>query len=125
MSKKSIIEQCREDVNKTVPVMLMASYLYYCRDLDPPLSDQDFDQICKLALDNWKKVKHPHKRLIKRSNLEAGSLYNLVERKYPLIVRGAALLWYDLQNGKATVTNDGVVSYRDCNPTRRAYKRSR
>lgn len=77
--------------NRLIPYYLMSSYLYYHKD-QSVLSDADFDKICLRILREWKDIKHPHKRLVKRSSLEAGTGYNI--KKYPTIVKSAAILWY-------------------------------
>lgn len=89
----SPLEACRANPNLCVPYILMASYLYYHKDVSPPTSDTEFDTICKLALDKWDEIRHRHKKLIKRDDLRAGTLYSLPEHKYPLIVKGAAYMW--------------------------------
>ena len=62
----------------TVPLYLMMSYAYYKED-KPIASDGTFDEVSKLMLKNWKKIKH-HKELINLDNL-----YYL--GKYPTIVK--------------------------------------
>ena len=69
---------------------MMCSYLYYQKD-ESVISDELFDQICKKILDNWKDIKHPHKRRIKKSDLEAGTGYAI--KKYPSIVMSSADRW--------------------------------
>ncbi len=77
-------------INRLVPVYLMSSYLYYKKD-QSKLSDGEFDMLCKRMLDNWKQIKHPHKNLIKKKDLEAGTGYAI--RKYPTIVMSSAERW--------------------------------
>ena len=69
---------------------LMASYLYYKKD-ETVISDELFDQICKKILANWKDIEHPHKKRIKRGDLEAGTGYAI--KKYPSIVMSSAERW--------------------------------
>ena len=52
-------------INRLVPVYLMSSYLYYKKD-ESKLTDGEFDMLCKRMLENWKDIKHPHKKLIKK-----------------------------------------------------------
>ena len=77
-------------INRLVPVYLMSSYLYYKKD-QSKLSDGEFDMLCKRMLDNWKQIKHPHKNLIKKKDLEAGTGYAI--RMYPTIVMSSAERW--------------------------------
>ena len=77
-------------INRLVPIYLMSSYLYYRKDTSK-ISDGEFDLLCKRMLENWKEIKHPHKRLIKKKDLEAGTGYAI--RKYPTIVMSSAERW--------------------------------
>lgn len=70
---------------------LMASYLYYRYDTSV-IPDSDFDSICKRLLEEWDQIEHPHKHLISRGDLEAGSGFAL--KDYPAMVQGAAWHWY-------------------------------
>lgn len=79
-------------IDRLVPIYLMSSYLYYKKDTSV-LSDDQFDMLCKRMLDNWSKIKHRHKRLIKKHDLEAGTGYAI--KKYPTIVMSAAERWKD------------------------------
>lgn len=87
------LKRCVENPNMTVPYLLMASYLYYIKDESPPLADHEFDWLCSYAKQNWKRIQHPHKHLIRKSWLDSGSLYQLADRDYPLMVKGAAFSW--------------------------------
>ena len=87
------LKRCVQNPNMVVPYLLMASYLYYCKDEAPPLQDHEYDWLCSYARQNWSRIQHPHKRLIKKSWLEAGSLYKLREDEYPMMVKGAAFSW--------------------------------
>ena len=77
-------------INRLVPIYLMSSYLYYRKD-ESKLSDGEFDMLCKRMLDNWKQINHPHKRLIRKKDLEAGTGYAI--KKYPTIVISSAERW--------------------------------
>ena len=77
-------------IHRLVPIYLMSSYLYYRKD-ESKLSDGEFDMLCKRMLDNWKQIKHPHKRLIRKKDLEAGTGYAI--KKYPTIVMSSAERW--------------------------------
>ncbi len=91
-----ILRTCSRSPNLCIPYLLMASYLYYIMDEASPLEDYEFDRLCRIAARNWSRIQHPHKRLIKRAWLGAGSLYQLRLKDYPLRVRSAATAWLDL-----------------------------
>lgn len=77
-------------IHRTVPIYLMSSYLYYKKG-ENVISDGEFDMLCKRMLENWKQIKHPHKKLIKKKDLEAGTGYAI--KKYPTIVMSSAERW--------------------------------
>lgn len=77
--------------NRLVPYYLMSSYLYYRKD-KAVLSDTDFDLLCKRILREWEDIKHPHKKLIKKDALGAGTGFNI--KRYPTIVMSAAEMWH-------------------------------
>ena len=79
----SIIKaKIKGDISMSVPLYLMMSYAYYEED-KPIASDSTFDEVSKLMLKNWKKIKHNHKKLINLDNLKAGTYLG----KYPTIVK--------------------------------------
>ena len=63
---------------------LMCSYAYYKQD-DPLVSDEEFDELAKYLLENWKTVDHPHKWYIKKADLKAGTFLG----RYPTMIPGA------------------------------------
>lgn len=63
---------------------LMSAYAYYVED-DPLISDAEFDELSKFILDNYDDMKHPHKHLVTKHDLKAGTFLG----KFPLIVIGA------------------------------------
>ena len=72
--------------NACISWWLMASYVYY--DLGRNLmSDQQFDALTLRIKDEWDFIDHPHKHLIKDTNLEAGSGFDI---KYPSITKYSA-----------------------------------
>jgi hypothetical protein len=71
-------------INLTVPWYLLASYAYY-KDDDPIISDSAYDGLSTYMLNNWKRIKHPHKTLIKKGDLDAGTFLG----DYPSIVQSA------------------------------------
>ncbi|WP_287799783.1 DNA ligase LigA-related protein [Acidiphilium sp.] len=81
-------ENCiAESVNMLVPWYLVASYAYYHLD-NPVLSDGCFDRLCQRFAEAWDQVEHPHKHLVDRESLAAGTCL-LAEDKFPEIVKGA------------------------------------
>jgi len=79
------------NANRLVPYFLMSSYLYYRKD-KAVLSDTDFDLLCKRILAEWKDIEHPHKKLVSKSALVAGTGFSI--KKYPTIVMSSAEKWY-------------------------------
>ena len=77
--------------NRCVAFYMMSSYLYYEKDKNV-ITDSLFDQICKKILKNWDKIDHPHKKLIDKKSLEAGTGYYI---KYTNMIKGAAESWYN------------------------------
>lgn len=75
--------------NAIVAWWLMASYLYYHTD-QVLITDGCFDELCRDLLARWDEIEHPHKHLIDRAALEAGTGYHLREADYPRMVIGAA-----------------------------------
>ena len=63
---------------------LMCAYAYYEQD-DPLISDQEFDELAKFILENYDAIDHPHKHLVTKDNLEAGTYLG----EYPNMVIGA------------------------------------
>ena len=63
---------------------MMASYAYYVED-DPIITDAMFDQCAKNILEHWDTLEHPHKHLLSKDMLEAGTYLG----KYPEIVKNA------------------------------------
>ena len=69
---------------------LVHSYLYYIMDRTV-ICDAEYDQICKILYENFDNLPdHPHKRLLDRDALRAGSGYHLKDEDYPLIVKNIA-----------------------------------
>lgn len=76
---------------------LMASYLYYHEDCSL-VTDRLFDDLCADLLQRFKHITHPHKRLIDKDSLRAGTGYAIKRNQYPQMCVGAAyrLLDYNL-----------------------------
>lgn len=67
---------------------LMCAYAYY--EMDTPLiSDKEFDNLSKWLLSNYDYIEHPHKTLISKDDLNAGTYLG----KYPEMVKGAVNSW--------------------------------
>jgi len=62
----------------------MCAYAYYVED-KPLIQDDEFDQMAKFILHNWNAIDHPHKHLITKGDLEAGTYLG----EYPEMVKGA------------------------------------
>ena len=71
--------------NQLVSWFMMASYAYYQLNINL-MSDYDFDFLVLRLRSEWDKVDHPHKKLIKKTNLDAGSGYDI---EFPSMVKGA------------------------------------
>ena len=71
---------------------LMCAYAYYKED-DPLISDAEFDELAKWLLENYDHVDHPHKHLITKSDLEAGTYLG----EYPNMVIGAVKNYKKMQ----------------------------
>ena len=69
---------------------LIHSYLYYIK-MTPIITDSDYDTLSKNLLNDWDSIEHPHKHLIDKSALTAGTGYYLLDADYPLIVKSTAL----------------------------------
>jgi hypothetical protein len=77
--------------NLLVPWYLMASYLYYVRDVSI-LSDAMYDRICFELDENFSRINHWHKSYVDRKQLKAGTGFALKWDKMPDRIRGAANL---------------------------------
>ena len=71
-------------LNLTIPFYLMASYAYYKLDKSI-ISDQAFDDLAKVMLENWEMIEHRHKSFINKEDLSAGTFLG----KYPSMAIGA------------------------------------
>tara|TARA_Y100001973_G_C4915260_1_gene193821 strand:- start:104 stop:394 length:291 start_codon:yes stop_codon:yes gene_type:complete len=82
---KTTEEVRKMNSGQLVSWFMMASYAYYQLDVNL-MSDYDFDFLVERLRNEWDNVNHPHKDLIKKTNLDAGSGYDI---DFPTIVRGA------------------------------------
>lgn len=77
------------NLTRLYQVFLVASYLYYVRD-ESPIPDSVFDEVCRYLLDGWNDFDHPHKHLISKSDLKAGTGFAI---KFPMRVVQAGEQW--------------------------------
>ena len=82
---------------------LVHSYIYYHLD-GSIISDGKYDEMAKYILEHWNELEHPHKKLIDKSSLEAGTML-LREDEYPTIVKDTARM---VKNGLIE-TEDSVT----------------
>ena len=67
---------------------LVHSYIYYHLD-NSVIADSEYDKMAKYILEHYDELDHPHKHLISKDALEAGTML-LREDEYPAIVRDTA-----------------------------------
>ena len=73
--------------NQLVSWFMIASYAYYHLDTQV-MSDYDFDLLVRRIKYNWDNIDHPHRSLIKKTNLDSGTGYDI---EFPSIVKGATI----------------------------------
>ena len=84
--------------------ILASSYIYYCDNATPLLSDGCFDWACKTLLERFDEIPEHSKLkgLITEDGLRAGSFYNILSNHYPLwMVRMAQEMSKGLDKGVA------------------------
>jgi NAD-dependent DNA ligase len=64
----------------------MASYAYYILDKSI-MPDSEYDSIAKTLLEHWDSFEHPHKYLLTKDDLRAGTAFAIKE--YPNRVKYA------------------------------------
>ena len=67
-----------------ISLYMMASYAYYVED-NPILTDSEYDTLANEILEDWENLEHPHKCLLTKDMLEAGTYLG----EYPSIVKSA------------------------------------
>lgn len=72
--------------NHGVGPYLVHCYMYYVLD-HPVIEDAAFDRLCKHLLDHWDEIEHPHKHLVSKDDLRAGTGYSIPIHHYPNIVK--------------------------------------
>lgn len=75
--------------NTLISWILICSYCYYQKD-STIVSDETFDKLCKECLDKYHDLRHAHKHLVSKQDLQAGTLFTLKHNDYPLIVQCCA-----------------------------------
>lgn len=87
--KKFTIDDYKNNINLLINHYLIFSYLYYEKGFSF-VSNDLYDEMCKLLLKNIKKVKgHIRENLIDPEALKAGTGFHL-KNKYPTIVISCA-----------------------------------
>lgn len=82
---------------------LLASYCYYQMD-ESPLTDPAFDLLCKRLLELFDTFEHPHKYLITKDDLTAGTCL-LKPDQYPSIVlHGIGAYLHRVRDGSLVVS---------------------
>lgn len=78
--------KAKEDLNyklsSVIGWLLVASYLYYHRHRSL-FEDDQFDELCTIARDNWDSITHTLKHLVTLEDLNAGTMYAIKESEYP------------------------------------------
>jgi NAD-dependent DNA ligase len=72
---------------------LMCAYAYYVED-DALIEDAEFDQLAKDILEDYDNIEHPHKPLVTRADLHAGTYLG----EYPNIVKSAVRNYRETNN---------------------------
>lgn len=70
-----------------VPYYLLASFAYYWQN-HSPMTDAAYDFMCKRLGAEYDNFEHPHKHLVDRESMVAGTCL-LPAKDYPLIVRSS------------------------------------
>lgn len=76
-------------LNGCVGTLLVAAYTYYFLD-ENIMSDEDYDAVSKFVAAHYDKITHPHKSFIPHDVGVGGSVFNVPENAYPLVVVSAA-----------------------------------
>lgn len=80
----SVLDLINKNINASVPWFLMASYMYYIENKSI-MSDIEFDTMCRMMLENFDNIDHPHKYLISKDQLIAGTGFDIPLESYPQI----------------------------------------
>lgn len=94
MTMPMLDEYCRSIIRErpgaAVAWWLMSSFLYYHQD-ESIISDGMYEELAAFLLEHWETIRHPHRHLIRKEDLTAGSAFHLTVDQYPSIARSAAL----------------------------------
>lgn len=66
----------------SVPLYLITSYLYYQRETSA-IPDATYDALCQHLLTHWDRISHPHKNLVVKESLNAGTGYDIDWKSAP------------------------------------------
>lgn len=74
-----------------VECYLTSSFVYYHQPAWRSIcTDATFDWCCKMLLEKWDDIEHPHKHLIDHKSLSTNGAFDLPVDKYPRIVKRVA-----------------------------------
>jgi hypothetical protein len=73
--------------NSLLAWFLISSYCYYVLS-EPVMTDMDFDYLTERLKEEYDNVNHPHKLLVTKDNLKAGTGFDI---DYPTIVKCTAV----------------------------------
>ena len=88
-------------MNNPIGKYLVHSYIYYQLD-NSIISDGEYDKMAKHILENWDDLEHPHKHLISKDALQAGT-FLLPEDEYPTIIKDIAIM---MKKNKIKIDNE-------------------
>ena len=82
---KEALSDCPYTRGNPISWYFMCSYSYYVND-ESLTDDHSFDALCKWLYDNFDNLpEHPHKHLLSKDNLKAGTYLG----EYPEMIKGA------------------------------------
>jgi len=91
-------------MNNPIGKYLVHSYIYYQLD-NSVISDGEYDKLAKYILEHWDDLEHPHKHLISKDALQAGTML-LKDDEYPTIVKDTARM---IKNNKIKIDNEQQI----------------
>jgi hypothetical protein len=86
-----------------ISMYLMSAYSYYVED-DNIIGDWQFDLLAKWLLENIEGLTHPHKHLLTKEDLTAGTYLG----EYPLMVKGALNHYRRYELGMTETTGETI-----------------
>ena len=78
------MKKAEYNMKNPIAKYIMCAYAYYEED-NPLITDFEFDDLGKWILKNYNAIEHPHKHLVTKKDLEAGTYLG----KYPNIIKAA------------------------------------